>query len=216
MKIPQTHSELLAALATQIDFLHRSSAAFDAGHQDEAIRLATHVRVLVHQTSSSHALLAQLGLLESLAFVDTAIDSSVKREIGSQGQIMLRQTMSPGVLAGIGLAMDGFRFSPLLGGENAPRVSFAEWWEPDLVPATSTEKGISRKWLVLTMTNQGGGAHVDPSLDARYAAFLANRAGLSIVETSPPIVNSVAHVAMRQIAHEILLTLNDQSGGAHP
>jgi hypothetical protein len=91
-------------------------------------------------------------------------------------------------------------------------VSFADWWEHDVVPATSTEKGISRKWLVLAMTNQGGGAHVGPSLDARYAAFLANRAGLSIVAVSPPIVNSVAHVAMRQIAHEVLLTLEGQAG----
>jgi hypothetical protein len=210
MKIPQTRSELLAALGTQMDFLRRSSAAFDAGHQNEAIRLATPVRVLVHQTASSHALLAQLGLLDSLGFVDTAVDARVKREVGPHGQTMLRQTTSPGVLAGIGLEAGGLRFFPLMGGEKAPRVAFADWWEPDLVPPTATERGISRKWLVLAMTNQGGGAHVDPSVDARYAAFLANQAGLSISDTSSPIVNSVAHVAMRQIAHEILLTLEDK------
>ena len=139
MKIPQTHSELLSALRTQIAFLRRSSAAFDAGQQDEAIRLATHVRILVHQTTSSHALLAQLGLLESLAFVDTAIDSSVKREIGPQGRILLRQTMSPGVLAGIGLAADGFRFSPLLGGEDSPRVHLLIGGSPTWYPQRLTK-----------------------------------------------------------------------------
>lgn len=211
MKIPQTHSELLAALGTQLSFLQRSSDAFDAGNEEEAIRLATQVRVLVHQTSSSHALLNQLGLLESLRFVDTAVDSTVQRGVNGSGQLILKQTVSPGVLAGMGFGVGGFRFFPLLGGESAPRVSFNEWWEPDLVPPTSTERGISRRWLVLAMANQGGGTHVDPSLDARYSAFLANRTGLSISDTSSPIVNSVAHAAMRQIAHEVLLTLEDQS-----
>lgn len=115
------------------------------------------------------------------------------------------------------LAIWGAGLSTVLAVSQAARALYqrrphVRVWEIDLVPPTSTERGISRKWLVLAMTNQGGGAHVDPSLDTRYTAFLANRAGLSISETSSPIVNSVASVAMRQIAHELLLTLEDQSG----
>jgi hypothetical protein len=204
MKIPQSQSDLVAALQAQVGFLRSSSATFDAGNEDEALRLATTTRVLVHQTGQSHALLQQLGLLDTLQFLDTAVDTSVKQTVLPNGRIQLTQTMSPGLLAGITIG----KLVPLLGGEQSPSVPFLDWWTRELVPSTATTPAISRRWLVTTMANQAGGAHVDPKIDAHLLAFIANRVGMNIESASPPIRNSVAKVAMRQIAHELLATLN--------
>lgn len=58
-------------LKVQLEFLNSSSRAYDEGDSSEAIRLAVTVRVLCHSTNSSHALLDQLGILDTLMFVDT-------------------------------------------------------------------------------------------------------------------------------------------------
>ena len=50
-----------AQLRRQLQFLKASSAAFDAGFHDEAVRIATVVRLLVHQTKSSTSLLKHLN-----------------------------------------------------------------------------------------------------------------------------------------------------------
>lgn len=59
-KIPQTADQLSAQLDKQLRWLKRSIASFDEGFEDEAGRLAVVVRVLVHDTRSSHSLLGQL------------------------------------------------------------------------------------------------------------------------------------------------------------
>src|SRR5665213_2469278 len=45
----------------QLRFLARSSILFDQGHEDEAIRLATSLRVIFNDTKSSISLLTHLG-----------------------------------------------------------------------------------------------------------------------------------------------------------
>jgi hypothetical protein len=68
-KVRQSKSDLEAHLKEQLDFLHASCAAYDAGNSSEAKRLAATVRLLVHDTDKSTSLLGQLGL-KDLAFVD--------------------------------------------------------------------------------------------------------------------------------------------------
>lgn len=48
-------------LRRQLDFLGRSAAAYDAGHADEAVRIATTIRILIHNTQSSTSLLKHLN-----------------------------------------------------------------------------------------------------------------------------------------------------------
>lgn len=64
-KVPLTPEELQAHLAEQLGFLERSADAFDNGYEDEAKRMATAIRVLVHDTNQSISLLKQLGRLPS-------------------------------------------------------------------------------------------------------------------------------------------------------
>jgi hypothetical protein len=70
-KIAISPAELQTHLDEQLGFLERSSAAFDEGYEDEAKRLAVTLRVLLHETTQSHSLLRQLGLLPD-TFLDTA------------------------------------------------------------------------------------------------------------------------------------------------
>jgi hypothetical protein len=67
-----THDDLVEKLRQQLGFLDRSAALFDQGHEDEAIRLAQIMRVLLHDTSASHSLLGQLGVKETLSYLDTS------------------------------------------------------------------------------------------------------------------------------------------------
>jgi hypothetical protein len=48
-------------LRKQLGFLERSCASYDAGHKDEAIRIATTIRVLIHNTKASTSLLKHLN-----------------------------------------------------------------------------------------------------------------------------------------------------------
>ncbi|WP_205064486.1 hypothetical protein [Pantoea coffeiphila] len=50
-----------AHLARQLSFLKRSCEAYDAGATDEAIRMATVIRVLIHNTRASTSLLKHLN-----------------------------------------------------------------------------------------------------------------------------------------------------------
>jgi hypothetical protein len=54
-------------LQRQLGFMENSARAYDAGHRDEAIRLATSLRVLFHQTPKSTSLLRHLGAYANAA-----------------------------------------------------------------------------------------------------------------------------------------------------
>lgn len=71
-KYTQTIEDLHNHLREQLQFLHASANAFDYGFEGEAKRLATTIRVLVHDTRSSTSLLKQLNLKHPLRMCDTA------------------------------------------------------------------------------------------------------------------------------------------------
>jgi hypothetical protein len=59
-------------LHEQMTFLRGSAESYDAGDFSEAKRLATTLRLLLHDTKKSRSLLTHLGLKNKLRFVDTA------------------------------------------------------------------------------------------------------------------------------------------------
>jgi hypothetical protein len=59
-------------LIEQLGFLASSAAEYDAGTESEAKRLATTIRVLVHDTSRSRSVLTHLGVRDRLPWTDTA------------------------------------------------------------------------------------------------------------------------------------------------
>ena len=67
----QSEDDLQTHLSEQIAFLKNSTKSYDEGFDGEAKRMATAIRVLVHDTPKSASLLAQLAL-KQIEFYDTA------------------------------------------------------------------------------------------------------------------------------------------------
>jgi hypothetical protein len=209
-----SHAELEQHLAEQVSFLRVSARAFDAGFEAEAKRLATSIRVLVHDTRSSKSLIGQIGLKASMRFEDTTI----RREVLPPG---LTAWPAGTIVLDSGITVTQMTFGPDGGAKFAaplddvaperigPPVEFAQWWEPAILTDTQGNE-FSRRSLVLALTNQDGGAHVGTKLAAGYAALVkANslgRMGAGPGQEMRPLLN-IALATVRQIAHELLRTL---------
>ena len=211
VRVQQTLDELEQHLVEQLRFLRRSAAHFDAGDESEAKRLATHIRILAHDTRASRSLLGQLGLKHQLGFVDTTI----RHEVLPPGYTSL----PPGTIvihSGIVLTQMGaggvtFKapLAELAPERIGPPVSFEEWWEPEILTDTLGNE-FSRRKLVLALANQDGGAHVDPRLAADYAALSRQnslgREGTDEHGVLRPLDN-IAVASVRQVAFELDRTL---------
>lgn len=111
-KVAVSRKKLEEHLNEQLEFLKRSAAAFDEGFTDEAKRLATVVRVLVHDTRTSHSLLNQLDI-KNVDFHDTAIaleDGNKASEYGLL-QIALGENSAGENTTGFFAPLDGAFFS---------------------------------------------------------------------------------------------------------
>jgi len=195
-RVPQSTSELEQHLADHISFLKLSADAYDQGMDGEAKRLAVSVRVLCHDTASSHSLLGQLGSL-SKRFVSTAIPYDPRNVSTHNGLAMVaakgRETIYIAML-------DGTPYRK--------RVPFADWWA-EVVFVDDRKAKLSRKDLILAVVNQDGGAHVDPGLNETYARLSRHNSLGWVIQSRKeelPIPNA-ERAAVRQIAHELLISL---------
>jgi hypothetical protein len=244
-KASRQHSTLDDHLQRQIGYLKRSCLLYDAGHEDEAQRIAVTLRVLLHDTGASKSLLGQLGAKSVLRFVDTGL---YRTELDRAYKNWVKMNNPGHIIAGVtpgeaGLVVEGFledrspawvaplqtdRLPPLH--PAAPSTTgiskpFETWWTAPLVE-TSELKYFSRHDLVTIMANQDGGAHVDPEIDSEYEALTVDFLGTQIeigndlVDKTmggdiPPMAGNVAAASIRQIAYEVLKTLqpHDDHGG---
>ena len=198
-----TTAELEEQLRNQLDFLRASAEAFDSGSTAEAARLATVIRVLVHDTRSSHSLLSQLGLKDSIRFVNTAPDLD-----GIITPLLTRMELWTDGSTKFQPRLDDLFFTPT-------EVPFDDWWNATVI---SDEDGVefSRRHLVLAMANKEGGAHVDPELEPEYAALSRSGSlGWVIVDAAGerPMLENPIPSSVRQIAAEVELTLVGQVPG---
>jgi len=183
MKIFQTEDELKDQLKDQIDFLVKSSKAYDEGLTSEAKRLATVIRALLHDTQNSTSLLTLLKKKDML-FYDTSLDYNQNNLLLSPGLLMLK--MEP----------NGGEYVPPLG--NGPPTRYCN--------------KLTRKDLVLTVCNKDGGAHVDPKLDeVYYALSRSNSLGWKYIKNGieKDFATRPELASIRQISYEVLKSLKD-------
>lgn len=224
---PPTTDQLWSALDRQIRFGDASARAVDAGEDDEAIRIALALRVLLHDTGSSTSLLKQLGVKYDLAFLDSRpvpiITASGVDHEGNEIEI----GGSPMALAHA--TMTDFRWRAPLeeASHQRPRLPFAEWWNQEAVAING--KAVSRFDLVNFMAHHDGGAHVDPrGLDSRYRDLSdpsRNQTGpivmampddfvlepgtvLDLNQAQRPSGNAAA-ASVRQIWYELMVTMRE-------
>ena len=185
-------------LSEQLEFIKRSIEAFDQGQTTEAKRIATRIRLLVHDTNKSTSLLAQLSLKE-LAYLDAGVVPDPQNLLTTTGLTTLSRKDSKWVYR------PRFQGNPSLKFE---WTHFDPWWTRHVL-VDDQQVGISRQDLVLTMANQDGGAHVDPMLNPIYARLQRqNSAGWSTKAVTGRVpVLGVEFASVRHVAWEILQTL---------
>lgn len=207
-KVTQTKSELQDHLREQIEFIIRSCFEYDHGHTAEAKRIATSIRVLLHDTNQSRSLFSQLGL-KSIGFLNTALPIAEGEKHAILGLIQTKITVNDDHgLSGKHCPLLAFRPQ---GWPRAKKRLFADWWN-QIVLTDSFGRRFSRRMLVTAVANTDGGAHIDPELDADYAAlsrgnsidFAVGRNGI----TTP--INKSELASIRQIAHEIIVSIFDR------
>jgi SEC-C motif len=214
---PRSFSELLDKLRSQVGFLDRSCALFDAGHKDEGERLALATRVLLHDTSQSHSLLGQLGVKAAVRCTDTSIHTERETKHLGGGRYSATFMAHAGLVllqAQLGPPGEGaWTYAPLLAPESPerihPPVPFASWWERPFLTDT-TERPVTRKSVTLAVANKDGGAHVARAIPEAFRRLSAGqsmpfRTGSDDTWSEMP---GVVMATMRQIAFELLDTLH--------
>jgi hypothetical protein len=164
VRFRRTHPELVDKLRAQIGFLRRSAGLYDQGIEEEAVRLATTIRVLVHRSDGGESLLAQLSLLN----VQLPDSSGYDPRNVAPGGAFLTVIIQRGV---------GAHFEPWLGTHPTQLIGrrVEEWWAS---PAVRLNTGaiLDRSKLVLMIADKEGGAHVDPTLAPEYGAVVRDNA----------------------------------------
>jgi hypothetical protein len=202
-KIKQTQEELKNQLNEQLEFLKMSAKAYDEGFVSEAKRMATTVRVLLHDTTQSHSLLSQLDLKNIKFYSARAEDLN--------GDNNKSNTLSYHGLVGVSVGGEnGYvpHFDNVPGG-SAAYVDFDRYWSETIFVDKEGNRH-NRKDIILAVANQDGGSHVDPGLNENYAKLsrmnsLGWLAGDDKGNWVP--VRGAELAAIRQVAHEMLRTL---------
>jgi SEC-C motif len=211
--VARTYPELLTKLKSQAGFLRRSTRDFDAGHLDEGERLANQIRLLLHDTGSSHSLFGQLGIKGGLRYTDTAIHDS-EQETKHLGGDLYSATIKKhaGLVSMQPTETGSWAYVPVLepkGDRINPPAAFDSWWRsPFLKDATGY--AIARSTVVLFVANKDGGSHVDKARPETFHRFLSG-SGLGIQVASEDgeaaDIPGIVMATTRQISYELLDTM---------
>jgi hypothetical protein len=188
-----------AQLAIQLRFLDRSCCAFDEGDEDEAVRIATTIRTIVHQTSHSTSLLRHLGA-EEIRLLSMAYKPPIQ-----PGTYVIT---APIFLAFVRMGASDMSHEPNLGQTPVRLVSVSEWWTEQLAELGQGVV-VRRRDIALVAANRDGGAHVDSELTPEYERLGENgrliswsmtKNGTRVELPSP----NLHYVALRTMGWEVL------------
>ena len=207
-RISQTAAELRSHLQEQLEFIIRSCAEYDRGCTAEAKRIAAVIRLMLHDTNNSHSLFSQLNL-KTISFLDTAIPIAKGEKKTTLAFLQTKITVNED------LTLTG-KHHPLLGHRpdgwpRAKKCTFSDWWKK-IVLTDMHGARFSRRMLVMAVANTDGGAHVDPTIDATYAALSRQNSigyAVGVSEDIQPI-DKVELACIRQIAYEVITSISDR------
>lgn len=185
-------------LGKQLEFLNTSCALYDSGKKDEAVRIATAVRVVVHDTGASRSLLAHLSA-EHARLLSTCED--IPAGVRFWANLTTIELDPPRARA---------EYLPKLATARTKRlVDKDRWWSGEFVYLIEPDGiKLTRRNLVLAAANKDGGAHVDRRLDPVYETILAG-ARWTMTTHEDGIATDIpfkhGHLAaLRQIGYEVL------------
>jgi len=212
-RVQQTKADLETSLQEQIALLVRDCRDYDAGMTAAAKSIAVKLRVLLHDGKGQNkSLLGQLNL-KHRPYYDTG---KQKRKHGpklASGSFL--------VVVHAEKKKDTLHcsFRPKLSeGDEPLRLSAFEVWWNDPVIVIEPGKSFHRRDVILHIADTDGGAHVDAALDSQYLGLKRGESlpvwtrDDAIFFGSLPLGNGMPvrgfeTAIIRQIAHEVLLTL---------
>jgi hypothetical protein len=208
-RVARPKGELERELREQIELLEHACTSYDAGFEAIGKHIALSLRVLLHHKGNSRSLLEQLQLRDGY-FFDSAGALNPRNLLTECNLVMLRASPS------------GDSYLPLVAAGEPPfpprLVRFAKWWN-ELVLKDNKGRFLCRRELICNVADTDGGAHVDPELEEAYIDLSRNNS-LGWVfqrnDITEPMKGRPELACMRQIAHEVLLTLRRRYPRAFP
>ncbi|MFZ6733636.1 hypothetical protein ACO0LG_17045 [Undibacterium sp. Ji42W] len=191
---PSTTVTLTDHLRRQLSYLRRSCELYDAGHLDEAIRIALVIRVLIHDTPNSASVLHQMGVKTNLKLVTSfGLSNRLPKNFSPTSIIPLFASSQGG-----GIAVPFTLPTPPI------LFTVDDWWNEEVWKQDST---LTRRKIILETANKEGGAHVQenaPKVIQELRKGLTQVSSVKVggVEVGTP--NNFHFVLNRQFAHELL------------
>lgn len=193
---------LTKKLEEQLQFIRRSSEAYDHGAEEEAPRITTSLRVVFHQTGESTSLITHLGF------------GAKKMLSSSRGHGDWKDYLSHEININSPVPI---RMRPILS-DRLHELSIDDWWQNETVFVHNGTNHNRRK-IILSAANKDGGAHVAADLETYYEFLCAGKYLFGItgdLQCNGPapfpqgvtIYPTNAHFALiRQFAHEVLASV---------
>lgn len=178
-------SRLELLLPEQCDYLMASAARFDEGYHHESKRLAVTLRVLVHDTRDSASLLGQLGVKDTLSY----LDADARKPAPPGTQVMYPVGWPVGLVGMRSTGGAGWDYFPMLDSDpdaTKRRRSFADWWGRRLLSSP-------------TIATTGGDATSCSARPTRKAELMLTRpriAGGLTFETGHGLVRPRPHIRL--------------------
>lgn len=195
MKYTLSNEDLLKHLQSQLMFINNSQNSYDNGFEDEAQRIATCLRVLLHDTNNSKSIFKQLKI-KNMLFLSTTENFIPANMVSYHG------------LLSIFSSNEQTKYKPIgLDGKNIKLLNFDNWWNEIII--YDKQNLFSRKDIVLSIANKDGGAHVDPKLNKTYARLTKdNSIRWKFIKNNieKDIENNPAYTCIRQISDELIFS----------
>jgi len=192
-------------LKRQLHLLRNSCHFFDKGACDEAVRIATCIRVIVHDTGSSTSILKHLDAKDIRLFTT---HHEPPKQNGDSGFYSITAfamgviNMGHGGKYGYGANLEDFN-------PNCSAVLPVKQWWNQVVWILDLDARLTRKGLILGAADKDGGAHVDGELEPKYEQLATQSWGTITVgpKGAEPQRIDVKHMhlmAIRTVGNEIL------------
>jgi len=206
-------TDAMTRFGETVSDLRSAGERFDQGAVVEARTMAAQIRRLVHPGAVAPALLDELGVAQTLTWVDTAGVPNPKTA-ASAACLTLMKIRTGSQRCG--------EFVPKLGlyppapirtrdGEHidrGSRIPFEHWWTNAVVKDADGEQ-FSRKQLVLALAPE---LDADPEARAAHAALAGSPSLRAAVRSDPAteLERNPVMASVRQIGYEVLQTLVQQ------
>ncbi len=185
--------ELTADLKKQHDLLQDRCNDFDTGDQDEALSIATCLRVLLHGTKDLSALYFQLGY-QKYPFL-SRVSQYLPEDLNSYSGLVESRT----------IAGKPSKYTPQIDqSTSAKTIMFDDWWHEVVID--DRKSLFSRRDIVLYLANKVDGNCIDPDIiESIHELSVLNTIGWCTSNGEQQIdFNSMLYPTVRAIAQEVL------------